>query len=490
MDTVYRVIKGRGDAQDKKEIKTAIAFCATSFGSALLNSIFNLYYVHLYLNIYHLDSKWFYTGHLLFSLWNALNDPLFAYFGDFSASNQSAISRRLQAIRYGGPIWGLAFLLPWFEWFPSDNSVFLGLQFVISLFFFDALLTWVLLNHSALLADITSNNHLRTLCTMFSAMASIMGSVSVFLSYLFFEQENLTKFRIFCVVIAITASCGFTYTARNIPSVSMDSERDDEDMPPPDSPKKSLSVKSFLRQLMRHTNFWCFVGTNFLQVLLVTFFANFFTIFLDYFSEASPSFVMSSSFFRSILVACSVLFPSIATILMAPLVDKFGYYQVIKFTFVFKVLASLGMYIVNVGGPPYSAFFVSLYMIFTTMTNVSAYQFFSIVISDLAEEDFVRNMDDRTSLLSGMFFGASALVTKPGQSVAPTLGWFILSQLGYDAKSKMFISNLGSENGMLIVLITVPLVCGALQLFLWSKYSLHSENLRHLKAVYQTHKRE
>jgi hypothetical protein len=57
------------------------------------------------------------------------------------------------------------------------------------------------------------------------------------------------------------------------------------------------------------------VAVNFLQVFQVAFSTNFFTIFLDYFMDASqrPSMIFNN-WFKSIIVTFSVLMPAVATV--------------------------------------------------------------------------------------------------------------------------------------------------------------------------------
>jgi Na+/melibiose symporter-like transporter len=85
-------------------------------------------------------------------------------------------------------MWALVFLIPWFQYVPASTVTvgklnfcvaysFRGLHFLISLFLFDALYTWVQLNLSALMADITSSNSERASLTMFSGIGNVAGAV-------------------------------------------------------------------------------------------------------------------------------------------------------------------------------------------------------------------------------------------------------------------------------------------------------------------------
>ena len=51
--------------------------------------------------------------------------------------------RRLPAIKYGGPLWCLAFLIPWWPWSSEPGSVLVGVHFCVSICIFDSFLTYV-----------------------------------------------------------------------------------------------------------------------------------------------------------------------------------------------------------------------------------------------------------------------------------------------------------------------------------------------------------
>lgn len=90
-------------------------------------------------------------------LWNAINDPLFGYLQD--NSNWSIFTSRKKAIYYGGPIWAITFLLPWFQWVDyskPENSWIVGIHLIVVLCAYDSMLTFVLLAHCALSAEIST----------------------------------------------------------------------------------------------------------------------------------------------------------------------------------------------------------------------------------------------------------------------------------------------------------------------------------------------
>jgi len=81
-----------------------------------------------------------YTGivWLIFGIWNAVNDPLFGYISD---RTKHKLGRRIPYIRFGTPIFILAFILFWVD-IPGVNSqTGLFVQMLLVLFLFDSLYT-------------------------------------------------------------------------------------------------------------------------------------------------------------------------------------------------------------------------------------------------------------------------------------------------------------------------------------------------------------
>jgi Na+/melibiose symporter-like transporter len=95
-------------------------------------------------------------------------------------------------------LWCMAFLsvfLPWSEWITGSSSAALtGIQFIIGLCLYDAMLSYVLLAHSSLLADIAINTEQRAVCNMFNSIFAAIGSNSVFVSHLYWDKSDLIPF--------------------------------------------------------------------------------------------------------------------------------------------------------------------------------------------------------------------------------------------------------------------------------------------------------
>lgn len=110
---------------------------------------------------------------------------------------------RVRALSWHGPLLALSFLAFWVPWAPA------GLQFLLCLCLYDGFLTLVDLHHHALLADLALSAHDRTHLNFYCSLFSAAGSMSVFASYAFWNKEDFSSFRAFCVVLAAGSGLGF-----------------------------------------------------------------------------------------------------------------------------------------------------------------------------------------------------------------------------------------------------------------------------------------
>ena len=94
---------------------------------------------YFYFNLLGLKAELISLVWLLFGIWNAINDPLFGYISD---RTKTKLGRRIPYIRYGAPIFVLAFILFWLE-IPGIGSSQAALftQMLLALFIFDSLYT-------------------------------------------------------------------------------------------------------------------------------------------------------------------------------------------------------------------------------------------------------------------------------------------------------------------------------------------------------------
>lgn len=123
-------------------------------------------------------------------------------------SSRAVVLARVRALGWHGPLLAVSFLAFWVPWAPA------GLQFLLCLCLYDGFLTLVDLHHHALLADLALSAHDRTHLNFYCSLFSAAGSLSVFASYAFWNKEDFSSFRTFCVALATGSGLGFVGATR------------------------------------------------------------------------------------------------------------------------------------------------------------------------------------------------------------------------------------------------------------------------------------
>ncbi|KAK7919273.1 hypothetical protein WMY93_010557 [Mugilogobius chulae] len=416
----------------------------------------------------------FWVGEAVFLIWNSVNDPLFGWLSDhaFLSSPQSGsqitspevVLKRLKALSRNGPLFALSFLAFWVAWARP------GLQFLLCLCLYDGFLTMVDLHHSALLADLavsaSDRNRLNFHCSVFSAL----GSISVFLSYSFWDKEDFYSFRLFCVALATFSVLGFFFVSRLLRQRFQNEIRPRQDETqalkelnvnsPHNQSEKPVTVGQYLRQLSKHKNFRWFVSMNLIQVFHCHFNSNFFPLFLEHLLSDNISASTGS-----ILLGISYIAPHLNNLYFLTLCQRYGVYQVIRWLFMLKLGLSLAMLLAGADHIYLLCIFIASNRVFT----------------------------EGTSLL----FGMVALLTKPGQTFAPLIGtWLLCVYTGYDIFQKHpeqdpvpeVASAAGTPPlriGCFYMLVFVPITCALLQLTAWSRFTLHGRKLQGIKTLRQ-----
>eukprot|EP01114_Cavostelium_apophysatum_P001315 TRINITY_DN11119_c0_g1_i1.p1 TRINITY_DN11119_c0_g1~~TRINITY_DN11119_c0_g1_i1.p1 ORF type:complete len:474 (-),score=86.24 TRINITY_DN11119_c0_g1_i1:66-1487(-) len=454
-----------------------VAYATSAFSAAALHNVFLIYYVDVFLNVYHLQTGWFYFGETIYMIWNSVNDPLFGWL----LSRRSGGSRRIDAIRYGGLFWCMALLSLFFPWTSNfreeladgNSGAAVGLHFTFSICFYDGMLSLVQLAHSSLLADLSITAEDRARCNMYSSILSSVGANSVFISHFFWNRQDLTAFRWFCLALTVVAFGGFQYTAANIHErktvfdIARSLEQEET------AKKKQPSLRVFAKQLLRHTNFWIFVAFTLIQVFNCHFNSNFLSIFMEYFVGKDRTLL------HSVILSLASILPHVFVVVLANRIPSFGLYNVYQTFVIIKIVLSLLAYLFteNAGWAVFALFLLANKVFSETICRHG-----NLVLADLVDEDFVLN--NRAQSMSSMIFGANALFSKPGQSLAPMLGWYLLSRHHqYDpTESEVHKSLTVPSDVMFRMLVLVPLFCGILQFFLWRMFALKGDKLKEIKA--------
>jgi Na+/melibiose symporter-like transporter len=466
----------------------AIAYGATAFSLAAINNVWVTYNYPYFLDRLG-KGPWFVIVEVIFGFWNACNDPLLGWLSDTAKMKNN--NRRLPHIYRGGWMLPLAFLVAWFPWDNGAGSVLAALHFLCSLCLYDGALTYVEVNYASLLADLSAkdDSQLRARCNFFSSFFAILGSCSsIFAHVLWQEGNNMTSFRVFCLILAVLSLPGFQVTCSYLKNY-----RFEESEAP--VAHQELAISMFCHQLSTQGNFARFSCIRLIQVFLCTFEKNHLCLFLHVL--AGPFLSLST---MGILISACFVLPHVAIMALTPFVQKKGVYAVFQGILGFKLLipmAVLGAAWVNgsggltIGNPGW--LLIVIYICTARVVTESVCRLFPLVHSQLVDEDHY--LHNRPRSMAASLIGTSALFAKPGESLAPILGWRILSLVGTPTDTAEGTSLVGSPLGsadpsqthsLILLLFFLPLACVSLQYLLWRKFTLHGPYLKQISEELAT----
>lgn len=475
-------------------VQVSVAYGSLALFTTIIHNVFLLYHIETFLSVFKIDKTSFWLGEIVFLLWNSFNDPLFGWLSDkgYLKKNHHSditdvISNRITSLSRSGPLFALSFVALWFLW------AYPGLQFVVCLCLYDGFMTVVDLQHNSLLADLAVSTHSRAQLNYYSSLFSAVGSVSVFLSYLAWNRERFITFQVFCLCLAVFSVTGFvvcTRILRNHYTELYPAQQLTQDWRQAEAETATASwteLRSYIGEVLKHRNFLLFAVMNLVQVFHCHFNSNFFPLFLENLLMGAVSPLGAS-----LLLGLSFTAPHINNLYFLSLCKRFGAYRVVQFLFIVKLVLSFLILLVGSGNLALLCIFIASNRIFTEGTC----KLLNLVITDLVDEDFVINK--RKQAVSALVFGTSALLSKPGQTLAPLIGtWLLVLHTGHDVfqsgestgSIKRQMGDLGDEQaklyreGCFALLVYVPIVCGLIQLLVWSQFTLHGRRLQWVKSL-------
>ncbi|XP_069124308.1 transmembrane protein 180-like isoform X2 [Argopecten irradians] len=455
--------------------QSMLAYGSQSMAFSLISTSFNFYYVKVFLDIYHIDQMWFNLAQVLFLVWNAINDPLFAYLQE-STSNRFTRTRR-ESILYSAPFFALSFIVPWFSW--GTNPIMVGLHLIFTLFFWDTMLTFVGLAASALFTEISQDPDHRLKLVRIGSIGCLMGASSVsILEFFSGSLKNFSGFQVASIFIGLASYMLFRYTGTH-GHTQYDLEKMSSGKETNITHDKSIQNSSYLSltwQILKDRNFLSFVVMNFFQIFHTTFMANFMKVIGDELVQLHD--IEGFPWLRSFFYGSSRFLPMILIITTTPLIGKVGYYNTIKLSFLWKISGGVVMYMIGRNHP----ILLMLYMALDSCFANAMFSMFNMPLSDIVDTDMQKY--HRSHPISSLVYGNNALVTKPAISLSPMMTVAILNHFGYQqlGKNTLTVPQVGSLHDTMFLLLCVqPVVIGTLQLITWSFYSIRDRKTSQVK---------
>lgn len=456
-----------------------LALFLGNFGLSLLHTVFQFYYVKVFLNIYNVNEYWFNLAQLFFCFWNAVNDPLFGYLQDICGT---WMRDRSKIFTYFGPFLVLSFLLPWFPWRTgSDSPPYVeGLHLIVSLFFYDAFFSCVGVAWSALFSDSTRNHRKRVRAVKYAQLATLcsVNSITV-IEKVSKSLENFGAFQIICLTLGfvslvcmyLTGRFGYSSNAAySVPEKLLEEDElehsDEQSKIQHNDEWTWRGVLILTKELLTAKDFQCVVFVNFIHICRSTAHLNFAAIATDILIP--QTILPKGSWQLSAFFATCTLLPQILIITNDKLILRHGAYNVMLYG-LFTSICSSVLFLFSK-----SPYVVILFMLIDSINVHSISPLFNILLSEVIEDDKTQN--HRRKSLSSLIFSLNALITKPAISIAPVIIVFLLNRNGYEQYQREQIKSIQLHSCMNHVIFAIPLFLGIIEILLFRRYSLRNKH--------------
>jgi Na+/melibiose symporter-like transporter len=432
--------------------------------STILTTIFGIFHVDVFLQVYKLPLSTYATGNFIFSFINTANDVAGAWIVDVFASESS----RSSIIGISGCLFSFFFLSPFFQWniFAGFSP---GFHFVTSMSLYDTMYSFMAILMGSVITDNhkMSNDH-RIRFMAASKVVNLLASLIVArLGLTFFSKQDLQPFQNFVIVIAILVCVLFTMAQWMMKEPGVVTKNDDVTGKPT---KRKLRFKQVVLDFLAHDNFRAWIGMEMLLECQHNFVSSFLKTFVD-------RLVVDAGVSRQ---ACdwllSLLHPMkhIAGIMIYVPIRRMGYRRI--YTYMFWANLILSATCLAIASPQSPYLIIAFLLIHTIMTGAVQSAGFHLAMSDMVLEmkrnHAVEGRLDEPSL-AGLFMGANALLCKPMESVLPIVAAYFLGNTDFSTNEQSETA----KTVLFYLLVVPPLVFSCLQLMSWRKYNLHTQRM-------------
>jgi len=430
--------------KEKLSLKSKLAYGGLGAGINLSSQIAFSAITFFYNTVLGLDAKLIGIAWLIFSFWNAINDPLFGFIEDHTKSEK--YGRRIPYIRFGAPLYGLSFILCWIPFMDVNSQLALFFNFIIVIFIFDTLFTILGLINFTLPAEMAITAKERANLLIYSTIISSTAYLISFIIPLFLltgsdAPSSPQPFIITMIIVGIFSAiilfiCSY-YLKENKYTQMED----------------TLPVLQGIKETFKNKPFMVFEVANFSFTIAQTILTTAIYYYADYMLRL-PGFLNSVPLILVFLMVFSFI------IVFNKLVGKYG----VKKTFIFAILLTgVGFLLIFFFGWTFSSAIIGFIII---GIGFSGYMLVNqVLVADIVDYDEIRTGKRRETTYSGI----NALITKPAISIANWLFLLIIDFFAFDPEKT--IQDFPAQLGIMLGFSLIPsifLLLGGLVMFYYS----------------------
>ncbi|NVM02810.1 MAG: MFS transporter [Candidatus Helarchaeota archaeon] len=438
--------------------KQMLGYAFGAIPGALLGFIFVMYYVEFFYDDLKLLPIYFITGLIIYAIVNAINDPLLGHLSDRTDRKRWG-GRRIPFIKYGAPIWALAFIMTWFPW-SFDNQIIIFIHFIVSICSFDTMLTLVILCWMALVPEMTSDIDERNKINFLTTVIGLIGLLPFFIIVPAVKEAGLQPFQFVNIIVGIISVICYLIVAKT--NKEKPEFQKDEVFPLVKSIKETVKLKSFL----------FFIGYNFCGVIKGAMALSYIFVYALIFGGYNMTTIV---LFLLTYIPVSYI-GSITCIHLRP---KWGMRKIILRFGLLQVIGSFTVFFIIINPQTESLIWLG----FIWMTFFGGYGIFTVPMMALSMDEDEVNQGTRRE---GMFLGINALFTKPADSLGPIIATIMLETFGY-LKSFLLMPDSPFQFtktlfGIKILFLIIPAIISLISFIFMYFYPLHSERLKELQT--------
>jgi GPH family glycoside/pentoside/hexuronide:cation symporter len=390
---------------------------------------------------------------LLFGIWNAINDPLFGYISD---RTKSGLGRRLPYIRYGAPVFILAFASFWINIPGSENNqTALFVQMLLALFVFDTLYTAIATSLYIMPYEVAISNKARSgiyiwkiIFMVFTIVIPLVieGTIKPDVG----DSAGANLFRVALVLIgllmgAIIFFSTWFYKERHIVKE-----------------QKFDFIKSFV-ECFRNRSFVVFEALSFTVIFIQTSLMQGLWIYFDEIdiSRQPLYFALAGGIILGVIVWVKQR-------------EKWG----IKFSVrLFSILFAVGCFVLAFFGRNFPFAVAGFFLIGSGFSG-------GMYLIPLMNGDVVDFDEHRTGFRrEGMYAGINSFITKPAISLAQWALLTIMARFGYDQTLLKGEQSFQAETGILLGWALIPAVLLFISWVILKWYPLAGKDWEEIKAA-------
>ncbi len=371
-----------------------------ALGTSLISGTFGSLLTVFYQDYLGLAARWIALAMAIYAIWNAINDPLFGYITD---STRSKRGRRIPYMRFTAPFLAFTFILVWLAPAKASQPALFGWM-LGTMLLYDTCYTIIGLVYSALLPEVTELDADRHGLQISASVLGLIGTLLGFLIPDFFRPKagaelSFLPLQVSMAVVGVVSAILILITTLRV-----------KERPEFHLVDKPVPLGKALGFTFTSRSFLILAAQNFMSILMNSLLLGALFYLADYVLQV-PAMIPLMAVFIPLIIGIALTGPirqRLGVVGAQQLLLVIAGIGLILLTFVPKSLILVCLAVAGFGlaGPQ-------------TLTNV--------LFAEVADEDELRSGVRR----EGAFFGVNALLTKPAQSLAPTLIALILEMTGF-----------------------------------------------------------